>query len=103
MNVQCHPEGASSRRNVSEELLIRCFQLTEERDKHKETNGSKSGSRHRVSCYRRIGQQSSRCPLRIIRKYTRISKSRSKQESALQPQHGNQLFSVCLSGFRKPE
>ena len=35
MNVQCHPEGASSRRNMSEELLIRRFQLTEERDKHK--------------------------------------------------------------------
>ena len=35
MNVQCRPEGASSRRNVSEELLIRRFPLTEERDKHK--------------------------------------------------------------------
>ena len=35
MNVQCRPEGASSRRNMSEELLIRRFQLTEERDKHK--------------------------------------------------------------------
>lgn len=34
MNVQCRPEGASSRRNMSEELLIRRFQLTEERDMH---------------------------------------------------------------------